>query len=695
MRRGCAEEKEPPLKKVLLAFAALAMASTSVAMPFSDRITLPSGEKIFLSGFNLAWSAGNFANDVGDASWNSAQEAYFRKAFKDVADSGGNVMRVWLSTDGSRDPKFGADGLVSGLGTKTIANVQKMLLLAKENKILLMPVLLTHNFLQNEAASRGASLANNKKLLTTDEGIKAYIDNAMVPLVKAIGNDPNLACWEICNECEGMVENIGWTSQKVAKANIQKITNRMAGAIKRAVPGVLVSTGIVQASYLNWYSDAALKAAGADADGTLDFYMVHYYGWNGPENSPFKKSASGWGIDKPIAVGEFASNSWSTSTTASSSMKDAEKIDTLLANLIKNGYAGGLFWQYQVDSDAWMQGFPTASPSMAELARDYPDDVKFDGVSDGKLSVVASASVGGRVVADPAGRVAPGTLVTLTAIAQPGYDFQGWAGDTTAATAVLKVTVVKDRSITAVFKPNASTNLIKNGDFANGLTSWGQWIDSAKGNGAAISVQDDAAKIVVIKSDTVNYGVQISYPGLEVEAGVSYTISFDAWASAATPIGIGVVHNGSVDQNWSLPAYFYGSAELGIASQSFTNTFEADTSDDAVVLQFNLGKNAGKTLFIDNVTLVRKGSTSIRTRVGASSRLGLRSVANGFEWTRSAPLASAATVRVIDTKGRELHRSTAKAGSVSGFVPSVGAGLRFVVLESAVERDVRPLTSTR
>src|SRR2546423_4256640 len=184
----------------------LGLAPSARAMPFSDRVTLPSGEKIFVAGFNLAWI--NFAGDVGDAPLNATA---FQAAMKAVADSGGNTMRVWLSTNGSKDPVFGADGLVSGLGSKTIANVQQMLAIAKTNKMLIVPTLLTHNFLQS--GQSGVNLDNNKKLLATDAGLKAYIDNAVVPLVTAIGKDPNLLCWEVANEPEGMVESIGWTSQ--------------------------------------------------------------------------------------------------------------------------------------------------------------------------------------------------------------------------------------------------------------------------------------------------------------------------------------------------------------------------------------------------------------------------------------------------------------------------------------------------
>lgn len=673
------------MKKLLLTLAALA--ATTLAMPFSDRITLPSGEKIFVSGFNLAWI--NFGGDVGDVALN---ETAFRSAMKAVADSGGNTMRVWLSTNGAKDPKFGADGLVSGLGTKTIANVQKMLTIAKENKMLLMPVLLTHNFMQKNAAENGGSLENNRKLLTTDAGIKAYIDNAVVPLVKAIGNDPNLICWEICNECEGMVSGVGWTDEKIAKTDVQKFTNRMTGAIKRAVPGVLVSTGTVAGAYLGWYTDAALTSVGGDADGTLDFYQIHYYGWNGTSNSPFTKKANAWSVDKPLMVGEFASSSWGPSTPSSSSMQDAANIDTLMENLFNNGYAGGLFWQYQPDGgDPWMKGFATAGTVTAKLARAHKDDVTFDGISDGKFSVVAAATAGGTLTVDPAGRVAAGTVVTLVATPAVGYEFTGWSGDTTGTATTLKVTVNKDRNIQAVFTPGAGTNLIKGGAFANG-TETANWILGnypTPANASTVSYGTGAAAITVTATDTTDYGVQIRQGGIQIDSGVVYELSFDAFASQARDITPTLTTG---DWKWQSNA----TTSLTTTKARYTVDLKSSINSPDGMIQFCVGKVLS-TVTIDNVTLVRKGGTSVSPRSFAASAatLSLRAVANGFEWVRSAPLAGAATVRVVDLQGNELFRTTANAGSTTGFVPSVGKGLRFVVLETAQARDVRTLTSTR
>jgi hypothetical protein len=640
----------------------LSLAPAARAMPFSDRVTLPSGEKIFVAGFNLAWI--NFAGDVGDQPLNATA---FRAAMKAVADSGGNTMRVWLSTNGSKDPVFGADGLVGGLGSKTVANVQQMLAIAKENRMLLMPVLLTHNFLQNQS---GVNLTNNKNLLATDAGLKAYIDKAVVPLVTAIGKDPNLLCWEIANEPEGMVEGVGWTSQRIAKADVQKFTNRMAGAIHRAVPGVLVSTGTVQASYLGWYADAALKAAGADNDGILDFYMVHYYGWNGPGNSPFRKGAAAWSVDKPLVVGEFASSSWSPATPSTSPMQDAESVDTLLENLHKTGYAGGLFWQYQPDAgDAWMKGFATAAPSLAKFARAHAADVKFDGVSDGKLSVAASAGVGGKVVASPVGRVDTGTTVTLMATPDAGYDFIGWSGDTTAPASVnpLKVKAMKDRTILAEFRPAAGTNLLKNGDFASDA-DW-QFNVSAEGTAkGAISYAAGQADIDITTAGAQNWHVQLMQGGFALQAGATYAVSFDAWASVARDVQVGLT---TTDWKWQSGAN--ASVTTGKKNYQVEVTALATvTAGTLGVIQFNIGETVS-TLHLDNVIVVAKGSSPIRDRgpFRAAQRVRLASSAGGLAWSAAAPLAAAAELAVFDLAGAELGRYRLPAGRSRGTVPAI------------------------
>ncbi|MBW8889811.1 MAG: cellulase family glycosylhydrolase [Fibrobacteres bacterium] len=640
----------------------LGLAPSVQAMPFSDRVTLPSGEKIFVAGFNLAWI--NFAGDVGDAPLNATA---FQAAMKAVADSGGNTMRVWLSTNGSKDPVFGADGLVSGLGSKTIANVQQMLAIAKTNKMMIVPTLLTHNFLQS--GQSGVNLDNNKKLLATDAGLKAYIDNAVVPLVTAIGKDPNLLCWEVANEPEGMVESIGWTSQRIAKADVQKFTNRIAGAIHRAIPGVLVSTGTVQASYLGWYTDDALKAAGGDADGVLDFYMVHYYGWNGTGNSPFHKGAAAWGVDKPLVVGEFASSSWSPSTASTSKMQDAESVDTLLENLYKNGYAGGMFWQYQPDAgDTWLKGFATASPSLAKFARAHVADVKFDGVSDGKLSVVASATAGGKVAATPVGRVDTGATVTITATADAGYEFAGWGGDTVAAATVnpIKVKAMKDRAILANFRPAAGANMLKNGDFTSDA-NWTFNVHTDSGASGTISYAAGQADITIPAAGRQNWFVQLMQGGFPLQAGATYVVSFDAWANSPRDLQVGLTTSDWVWQSGNNVSVTAAKANYQVELTALTTVTAGATG----MIQFNVG-DVASTLHIDNVILVAKGSSPIRFVAPALSEPDVRlSLAGGTSfWSTRVPLASAVDLVIFDLGGREVGRYRLDVGQSRGRIPA-------------------------
>jgi hypothetical protein len=446
---------------------------------------------------------------------------------------------------------------------------------------------------------------------------------------------------------------------------VQKFTNRIAGAIHRAVPGVLVSTGTVQASYLGWYADDALKAAGGDADGKLDFYMVHYYGWNGTGNSPFHKGAAAWGVDKPLVVGEFASSSWSPSTPSSSHMQDAESVDTLLENLFKNGYAGGMFWQYQPDAgDPWMKGFATASPSLAKLARDHKADVAFDGVSDGKLSVVASATAGGRVAASPAGRVDTGTTVALTATADAGYEFAGWSGDTTAAASVnpLKVKAMKDRSILANFRPAAGTNLLKNGDFASGA-NWEFNVHTDSGAAATVSYAAGQADINVTIGGKQNWFVQLMQGGFPLQAGGTYVVSFDAWADAPREIQVGLTTSDWAWQSGQNASLTATKANYQVELTALP-TVAAGTMG---MLQFNLG-GAVSAFHIDNVILAAKGASPIARRAVAAAAPGLRMAAlgGGLAWSTRAPLTAPSELVIGDLRGREVGRFPLAAGQAQG-----------------------------
>jgi hypothetical protein len=330
-------------------------------------LKLKSGQPIFASGINLAWI--NFGEDL-----TGFDQARFVKALDEIAAAGGNTVRWWLHLNGSASPTF-TDGMVTGLSPQEIPNLQRALDLAHERGLLIMPVLWSFDMLQNQ---KGVNLEQNKNLLEKLECTRAYIDNALIPLIRAFKDHPAVLCWEICNEPEGMTPKFGWSTRRTETKYVQQFHNLLAGAIHREAPGALVTTGcwniqVVSGreGFENWYCDAALIAAGGDTLGTLDFYQVHYYPrWYDENYSPFHHPATYWQVDKPMLIGEFPAkglvdlgHGYRPQTTKSS--LEAYQY------AIENGYAGCLSWTWTGHDGNG--GINDAAPGLRYVKEKYPE----------------------------------------------------------------------------------------------------------------------------------------------------------------------------------------------------------------------------------------------------------------------------------------------------------------------------------
>jgi Cellulase (glycosyl hydrolase family 5) len=315
------------------------------------------GEDLYLSGFNIAWF--DFANDVGKG----IDEARLRQAAQDLADAGGNTLRWWIHTDGSTTPEWGdvsGQRRVVGPGASFITDLRRALDIAAEYHVYIVPCLWSFDMLRDNE-HRHPPVRDNYRLLTEDAVLESYIDQALVPMVRALNDHPALLAWELFNEPENMTE--GWFKKDKAfyggevptLAQLQRVQAKMAAAIHRVAGEqkqiALVTTGSKSmgkytsdvAGGTNLYRDDRLQAAaGGDPLARLDFYEPHYYDNEGDKGawSVFHHRAAYWQVDKPIVIGEFHP------LGALDLLGEVIAGKQMCQRLIDYGYAGGWPWQW-------------------------------------------------------------------------------------------------------------------------------------------------------------------------------------------------------------------------------------------------------------------------------------------------------------------------------------------------------------
>lgn len=438
-----------------------------------------NGNEVFLNGMNIAWW--NFSQDVGkDANGKlmTIDENAVRKDLKDLRAAGGNSIRWWLFTNNTMDPSFDpTTHYATGIEEQTIKNVGMVLDIAEEYGIVVDLCLLSFDMMKKDYESTTSwggrfDFTANELILKDEAATQAFIDNAVLPLVKAYKDHPALLAWEVFNEPEGMTstENFGngWGTELVDIKYIQRVINMTADAIHKEAPNNLVSNGSARFTMTsdkcgkNYYADAQLLAAGENKypKGTLDFYQVHYYPeWNPNSASPFHNPYSYYMLDKPMVVGELPGADWVNVNTSGGNLSSdpAGSRQMTIANAYKyafeNGYSGAMGWT--LHEEAGNSFYLNAMWSLANSAEALTTIYKLDSTKV-KLSDF-TASAGGQ------NGWMKVTYVGVDASegANLTYNFTTNLGTAKAITFTVKNNSTSDLQYTMAMKTNASDTHIK------------------------------------------------------------------------------------------------------------------------------------------------------------------------------------------------------------------------------------------
>ncbi|MBN2037724.1 MAG: carbohydrate binding domain-containing protein [Chitinispirillaceae bacterium] len=205
-------------------------------------------------------------------------------------------------------------------------------------------------------------------------------------------------------------------------------------------------------------------------------------------------------------------------------------------------------------------------------------------------------------------RLAAGTPVTLTAVPDSGWIFSGWAGADSSTNASVTVTMNGNKTIEARFTSTAE--MIPNGDFSNDIANWSvsTWSADGSAQGSA-TVVSGVLTYVIANGGAETWNIQIFQNTVPYINGITYTLSFDAWAEASRSMNV-----------YAAGGALAKTIALTTTKTAYTYTFTADSTTAAGRLSFDFGGNGvngAGVAYLDNVSMKIKSINPIRTAARA------------------------------------------------------------------------------
>ncbi|WP_068605967.1 carbohydrate-binding protein [Paenibacillus swuensis] len=356
------------MKKTWLVFTLLItlLASVLPLTASAQSVAWKGNQSYYPLGTNYAWY--DYGNDFSNASFNANWNT-IKTQIDDMAAKGVKTVRWWVFAGMMSAPNFSGSGLGSTVTGLPDGWVQNMV--TATDYLHSKGMKAYYCFVAHDMDMAWNQWSNHEDIVSNTTVQNSYFNNAIKPIVQALGNHDGIMGWDIINEPEWMVRDEDGGGAGNTQAQPQARTAFTLGQLRTFIKNNVdfirpyvtqpISVGSASAKWVgkeyNFYSGLG-----------LDFYDFHWYDWYTPYFDPTVTPASSLGLDKPVIIGEIFANpaaQYTGTTTPKNHYSIGEKI-------YLNGYAGYLVWTWN-DQNSVQVAKDHVAPHLNNLMNQYAE----------------------------------------------------------------------------------------------------------------------------------------------------------------------------------------------------------------------------------------------------------------------------------------------------------------------------------